>query len=477
MTVIIFLLLLINLPSEKIVKKENSSNPDTDEKRLSDKISDAKNGIIDLLGHVVILKDSIPRTNINDVWGYVDPVTNREYALVGYGNFSTPPNSGVIIYDVTDPAAPIEVSALNTITGFDVKVWKNYMYSVSGLDGNLGGVVDISDPSNPILVGSIPSSHNITISDKGYVYSSFSGIRIFDLNVDPTNPILRWIGGDEGNDISVIGNRMYDFHGGLFLTEALVTNIYDITDPVSPLLLASIKDPKIVNHHSGWPTEDGNYLIITDDIGRHPTADFTVWDISDLDNISKAGEFADSNATINNAYLIDDMMFASYFSAGFRVFDISDTANPNLLDEFDTSSSFDSEGNANGGYGVYPFLPSGNILFTDNRTGLYIFSVSSVTSVDTKLTASLIGDYELYANYPNPFNPETTIEFSLSKDNYISLVIYNVLGEKVKILLNGRHSAGYHKVKWNAEYLASGVYFYRLQAGDFVMTKKMVLLK
>lgn len=474
---IVFLLLFLILPLEGDVKRESSSMIDPEERHVSNKNLYSTNGIINLLGHVEILKDSIPRTDLNDVWGYVDPVTNREYALVGYGNFRTPPNSGVIIYDVTDPTSPIEVSALNTITGYDVKVWNNYMYTVSGLDGNLGGIVDISDPSNPILVGNIPSSHNITISDKGYVYSAFSGIRIFDLNVDPTNPILRWSGGDEGNDIAIIGNRMYDFHGGLFLTEALVTNIYDITDPVEPLLLASIRDPRIINHHSGWPTEDGNYLVITDDIGKHPTPDFTVWDISDLDNISMVGEFTDSNATINNAYIIGDLMFASYFSAGFRVFDISDPGNPSLLDEFDTSPSFDTEGNAIGGWGIYPFLPSGIILFTDNRTGLYIFSVNEIISIDSELSSNLIRDYELFANYPNPFNPATTIEFALSKEEDISLVIYNILGEKVEILLNGQQSAGYHKVTWNASNVPSGIYFYRLQAGIFVETRKMVLLR
>lgn len=477
MTIIIFLLFLINPPSEIIQKKEVSPNPVTNEKNSLVKISNSKNGIIELLGHVEILKDGVPRTNVNEVWGYVDSATNREYALVGYGNFGTPPFSGVIIYDVTDPSVIVEVSALNTLTGFDVKVWKNYMYTVSGLDGNVGGIVDLSDPSNPILVGNIPSSHNITISDEGYVYSSFSGIRIFDLNEDPANPILRWTGGEEGSDITLIGNRMYDFHGGMFLPEALVTNIYDITDPISPLLIASIRDPKIVNHHSGSPTGDGNYLIITDDIGRDLTADFTVWDISDLNNISKVGEYADSNATINNAYLIGDIMFASYFSAGFRVFDISDPTDPVLMDEFDTSPSLDSEGNVSGGYGVYPFLPSGNILFTDTGTGLYIFSVGNLISIDSKYTNNLINGYELYTNYPNPFNPETTIEFSLPAHEQVSLVIYNMLGEKVEVLLNSGYPAGHHKVRWNAENIPSGLYFYRLIAGDFVRTKKMLLLK
>ncbi|MCH8192918.1 MAG: T9SS type A sorting domain-containing protein, partial [Planctomycetes bacterium] len=85
--------------------------------------------------------------------------------------------------------------------------------------------------------------------------------------------------------------------------------------------------------------------------------------------------------------------------------------------------------------------------------------------------------YVLKSNYPNPFNPETTIEFSLPQSAEVTLVIYNILGEKVEILLNSQQSAGYHKVRWNASNVSSGIYFYRLQAGIFVETRKMMLLK
>ena len=83
----------------------------------------------------------------------------------------------------------------------------------------------------------------------------------------------------------------------------------------------------------------------------------------------------------------------------------------------------------------------------------------------------------LSQNYPNPFNPETVIRYSIPQAEEVSLVVYNLIGEKVALLINGNMPAGNHGVTWDAANLPSGIYFYRLQAGDFVQTRKMVLLK
>ncbi len=85
--------------------------------------------------------------------------------------------------------------------------------------------------------------------------------------------------------------------------------------------------------------------------------------------------------------------------------------------------------------------------------------------------------YSLSNNYPNPFNPETRIDFALPEAGLTRLVIYDLLGKEVARLIDGELSAGYHNVKWNASESASGIYFYRLTSGDFVKIKKMVLLK
>ena len=83
----------------------------------------------------------------------------------------------------------------------------------------------------------------------------------------------------------------------------------------------------------------------------------------------------------------------------------------------------------------------------------------------------------LSQNYPNPFNPVTVIEYTLQKSIRVTFVIFNLSGKEVSRLVDAEQSAGNHKIIWDASNVASGIYFYRLQAGDFVQTKKMVLLK
>ena len=90
---------------------------------------------------------------------------------------------------------------------------------------------------------------------------------------------------------------------------------------------------------------------------------------------------------------------------------------------------------------------------------------------------SIVSDYQLHQNYPNPFNPTTKIRFEIPKQNFVSLKIYDISGREVANLINGERTAGAYDIEFDGSYLASGTYFYRLQAGDFVQVKKMVLLK
>lgn len=110
----------------------------------------------------------------------------------------------------------------------------------------------------------------------------------------------------------------------------------------------------------------------------------------------------------------------------------------------------------------------------NQRTGV------SVEKFVTKViggTNLLPNEYNLMQNYPNPFNPTTTINYSLQMSSVTTLKVYDVLGREVKTLVNERQTAGLHSVTFNAEDLPSGVYFYRLTAGSFVDTKKLLLLK
>jgi hypothetical protein len=101
---------------------------------------------------------------------------------------------------------------------------------------------------------------------------------------------------------------------------------------------------------------------------------------------------------------------------------------------------------------------------------------------ETSKVPELPKNYTLSQNYPNPFNPETNISFSLPEAAYVKLAIYNVLGQKVKTLVDEKQQAGYHSVKWDGtddfgNLVGSGVYFYKLNAGKYSDSKKMTLLK
>jgi hypothetical protein len=98
----------------------------------------------------------------------------------------------------------------------------------------------------------------------------------------------------------------------------------------------------------------------------------------------------------------------------------------------------------------------------------------------------LPNEFKLYQNYPNPFNPSTKIKFTISDFEFISLKVFDVLGNEVAILVNEYKSAGEYEVKFNAQYISSfqlvrnltgGVYFFQFKAKDFIQTKKMILLK
>lgn len=85
--------------------------------------------------------------------------------------------------------------------------------------------------------------------------------------------------------------------------------------------------------------------------------------------------------------------------------------------------------------------------------------------------------FKLYQNFPNPFNPSTTIQYELLTDGVVELHIYNVLGQKIKTFFKGLQTAGLHKIEFNAGSLASGIYFYQIRSGGFVDRKKLILLR
>ena len=118
-----------------------------------------------------------------------------------------------------------------------------------------------------------------------------------------------------------------------------------------------------------------------------------------------------------------------------------------------------------------------NILFAGTYSaGVWWRPLSEmVMGIEEKPT--IASSFLLYQNYPNPFNPTTSISYQLPMISHVSLKVYDVLGKEIKTLVNERQNAGIHNLTFNGSNLPTGIYFYRLQAGNYTQTKKLILLK
>jgi hypothetical protein len=123
-----------------------------------------------------------------------------------------------------------------------------------------------------------------------------------------------------------------------------------------------------------------------------------------------------------------------------------------------------------------------DLQFTDARTGYAVGENGTILKLDPTLVnvenePDLPEDFILFQNYPNPFNPITKISFQVSDFGFVTLYVYDILGNEVATLINEEKPAGAYEVEFNASRLSSGIYFYQLKAAEFVDTKKMIYLK
>ncbi|NIP44541.1 MAG: T9SS type A sorting domain-containing protein [candidate division Zixibacteria bacterium] len=181
----------------------------------------------------------------------------------------------------------------------------------------------------------------------------------------------------------------------------------------------------------------------------------------------------------------------------------SGSENAGLIEAGTNTQIYNTSGETNGIHLSSRDLDNGTFLWTAPQAGtgevtLYIAGHQGATSgpnTDLTLSSSEMAtdaeddeflavpdDYSLNGNYPNPFNPTTSIQFDLPRQSHVTIEIFNLLGQKVARLTDEEYPAGSHKVIWNGmssngQSVSSGIYFYRMEAGEFIETKKMLLLK
>jgi hypothetical protein len=118
-----------------------------------------------------------------------------------------------------------------------------------------------------------------------------------------------------------------------------------------------------------------------------------------------------------------------------------------------------------------------DLLFADGNGKEVLLLIGEKSTQVSERTEFIPEELTLSQNFPNPFNPSTTIEFALPREEHVTLKVYNLAGTEVATLVDRKFPAGTHKAEWNGQNFPSGVYFYRLEAGDFMQTRKLTLVR
>ena len=431
-------------------------------------ITGQQNSSITLLGHLDQKHGEINGNFYSDCWGYTAP-DGKEYGLLATVD-------GTAIIDVSNPLNPYEVDFVPAAkhNNRDIKTYSHYAYVVS--ERNIGmQIIDLSFlPDSVHLIkewvyDGFSRSHSIFQEGKflyltGGNVTKYGGIAILSLD-DPVNPIKvgEW---DEHyvHDLYIRDDIIYaaSMENGV--------DIIDVSDKTLPHRISGITYENSGTHNT-WLTNDGNYLLTTDEI-NHQLKDVKIWDIRDLNNITQIAEYLeDSDAVVHNVYVRDNYAHLAYYAKGYIVVDITDPTNPIKIGGYDTYPG--NESPFGGVWGLYPFFPSGNIIASDRQTGLYIFSFTPPIIYHPVRVDS----YQLHQNYPNPFNQTTIIRYDIPQVAYVSLRIYNIRGQLIDILVDEFQNSGTYLVRFRDQELASGIYFYELRVENQIRRKKMMVIK
>ncbi len=427
----------------------------------------AQDVTLDFVGEVSF-PSSAAGNGTSDVWGYTAP-DGAEYAIVGV-------LSGTAIVSVPD----LEVR--HTIPGptqndfyyhRDMVVYESYLYVVAEMRGTNEGlqVIDLSGlPESAPLVRTVTTasdvrSHNMDVDAvTGFAYvlaQNYRGVRVLDL-ADPADPQeVGFVPLPEGHDVHARGDTLYVAEG-----YDPTFSIWDVSDKQAPQLLARQAIPNSGYVHNIWPSDDGRYVVTTEETQAKTVK---VWDISDLDDIELVGEYLGDNGLAHNAHVMGDLVVLSHYGAGVTVVDISDPAAPAEVADYDTTPSTNA-GGFYGTWGTYPYSPSGYVYASDFDGRLTVLQLNdgSVSNETVAPAAPLPAEV-----YPNPFGDGATLRFDLAEAGPVRAVLYDVLGREVLVLENGARAAGSHTVSVPGRALPPGAYFLRLETAEGERTLRL----
>lgn len=350
--------------------------------------------------------------NVNDIWGWTDPETGHEWALVGRMD-------GTSFVDVTDAENPMVVANLPKTPGSisaawrDVKVYQDHAYIVADGAGQHGmQVYDLRKlrdlkpgPRGPIevepttLYTNVASVHNIVINtETGFAYAVGSGqggetcgggLHMIDITT-PEEPKFAGCFADASTGRQKTGyshdaqcvvyhgpDAAYQGHEICLGSNETALSIADVTDKEAPVAVAMATYPNVGYTHQGWFDEEQRFFYMDDELdemqGLVDRTRTLIWDLSDLDDPILVKEHLGTQPSIDhNLYIKGDLMYQSNYTSGLRILDISDRANPVEVAFFDTVAEGENDPVFNGSWSNYPYFASGTIVVTSGSEGLFV---------------------------------------------------------------------------------------------------------
>src|SRR4030095_7009140 len=429
------------------------------------------------------LNQHITTDTYSGCWGYIAP-NGREYAILGT-------HLGTAFIDITDSAYIHEIAFVPTPAPNqsgnhwrEITVYSHYAYIVSEAGESGIEIVDLQYLPDSIhyvtdhFLTNHTTSHTISVSGS-FLYlnganSVFNGggVTILDM-ANPVAPLRR---GTWNNlyvhDCRVVNDTIYAAN----INTGRITIINAVNKDNLQEITFFQTAPHYTTHNCAL-TRDRRYIFTTDETASPTPGTLKVYNIQNLSNITFVTDWHPTGITtsqVHNVEIFGDTAVVAHRTAGVRVLNISNPHNPVEIAWYDTYPQNDGSAQV-GTWGAYMF-PSRKVICSNKETGLWVLKFGSLVGINNNGSQPL--KFELQQNYPNPFNPITKIRYSVSSSNHIKVGVFSIKGQLVQILVNQKQSKGIYEVDFNGSNLASGVYFYRLTAGNKQSdVKKMVLLK
>ncbi|MDE2980909.1 MAG: choice-of-anchor B family protein [Gemmatimonadota bacterium] len=350
-----------------------------------------------------------PGTILNDIWGWTDPVTGRDWALVGRSDATA-------FVDVSDPANPRYAGELPLTEGAtenlwrDIKVYADYAFIVADGAGAHGvQIFDLTQlrdaAGSPVTFAEtarydgIASAHNIVINEEtGMAYAVGSsmggqtcggGLHMIDVRT-PAEPVFLGCFADDttgrqrtgySHDAQCVIYRGpdEDYQGReiCFGANETALSIADVTDRENPVAIARGEYPNVAYAHQGWLTEDHRHFFMGDEAdeaqGGVDRTRTLIWDVGDLDDPLLLKEhFAETGTIDHNQYVRGNRLYQANLMSGLRVLDISDVENPIEIGFFDTVPDDAGLPAFGGAWSNYPFFESGVVVVSSWSEGLFV---------------------------------------------------------------------------------------------------------